>query len=77
MAGIDRFIKFCIDPVEHLKWKNGIAEYRNTMLLLQKKTELSNNKVRRFQQYVNVFFVPWVSLLLHEGVTNYICKLSA
>jgi len=47
------------------------------MVLLQKKKELTNDEIKRFQQHVNAFFVTWVSLVSHEGVTNYIHMLGA
>jgi len=75
--GMDKIIDLCIDPVECLKWKECIAEYRNAIVLLRKKTDLSNEEVKRFQQHVDMFFVTWVSLLSHEGVTNYIHMLGA
>jgi len=31
---MDRIIDFCIDPVECVKWKNCIAEYRHALVLL-------------------------------------------
>jgi len=75
---IETIIELCIAPGDEcLKWKDCIAEYKHAMVLLRKKTDLSNDEVKRFQQHIDVFFVAWVSLLSHEGVTNYIHMLGA
>jgi len=79
--GMDAIIELCISADdgggECTKWKNCIAAYRDAMQLLRKKTDLSNDEVKLFQQHVDVFFVNWVSLVSHEGVTNYIHMLRA
>jgi len=81
---MDAIIDLCISPddntsgeEERMKWKGCIAAYRNAMQLLRKKTDLSNDEVKLFQQHVDAFFVTWVSLESHEGVTNYIHTLGA
>jgi len=51
-----------------------IAEYWHAMLLLP-KTDLTNDEVKQFQQNVDAFFVSWVLLMSHEGVTNHIHML--
>jgi len=75
--GLDLIMDFCIAPGEQSKWKDHIADYRQAMLLLRKKTDLSNDEVKMFQQHVDAFFVAWVLLLSHKGVTNYIHMLGA
>jgi len=78
MNGMDSIIDFCIVPGEQcLQWKKCIAEYRYALLLLRKKTDLTNDEIKKFQKHVDAFFVSWVSLVSHEGVTNYIHMLGA
>jgi len=75
---MDSIIDFCIVPGEQcLQWKKCIAEYRYALLLLRKKADLTNDEIRKFQKHVDAFFVSWVSLVSHEGVTNYIHMLGA
>jgi len=54
--GLDLIINFCIALGEQSKWKDCIADYRQAMLLLRKKTDLSNDEVKMFQQHVDAFF---------------------
>ncbi len=75
--GLDLIIDFCIAPTEQSKWKDCIANYRQAMNLLRKRTDLSNNEVKMFQQHVDAFFVAWLDLVSREGVTNYIHMLGA
>jgi len=76
--GIDSFLDFCIvDEQERRKWKHCISEYKNAMLLLHQKCDLTNNDIKKFQQHVDTFYVSWIDLLSHEGITNYIHMLGA
>jgi len=76
--GINSFLDFCIvDEQDRLKWKHCISKYKNAMLLMCQKCDLTNNDIKRFQQHVDTFYVSWIDLLLHEGITNYIHMIGA
>jgi len=66
-----------VDAEKRVKWKSCIGEYRNAMLLLRKKCDLTNDEIKQFQQHVDNFYVSWLDLLSHEGITNYIHMLGA
>jgi len=78
---INVIIELCISPddggEECIKLKGWNVAYQNAMQCLQKRTDLNNHKVKSFQQQVDAFFVTCVSLILHEGVTNYIQMLGS
>ncbi len=47
------------------------------MIILHKKCDLTNDEIKQFQQHIDAFYVVWIDLLSHEGVTNYIHMLGA
>jgi len=75
---IDLFLDLCIgDAEKRMKWKHSISEYRNAMVLLRKKCDLTNAEIKQFQRHIDSFYVSWIELLSQEGVTNYIHMLGA
>jgi len=74
----DLFIDLCIvEDDKKQQWKTCIDHYRKAMKLLRQKTNLSSGEIERFQSHVDAFFVIWVNLTGHEGVTNYIHMLAS
>jgi len=74
----DLFVDLCIvDENEKYQWKRSIDQYRKAMKLLRKKTNLTVDELEAFQTHIDVFFVLWVDLTGHEGVTNYIHMLAS
>jgi len=74
----DLFIDLCIvEDDKKQQWKTCIDHYRKAMKLLRQKTNLSSGEIERFQSHIDAFFVIWVNLTGHEGVTNYIHMLAS
>jgi len=74
----DLFIDLCIvDENDKRKWKTSVSHYRDALKLLRKKTNLTVDEVESFQSHIDAFFVRWVNLTGHEGVTNYIHMLAS
>ncbi len=75
---IDLFLDLCIvNEQERTEWKRCISMYRNAMTLLRKKCDLTNEEIKQFQKQIDAFYVSWIALVSHEGVTNYIHMLGA
>jgi len=75
---IELFVDLCIvDDNEKQQWKTSVSHYREALKLLCKKTNLTVDKLESFQSHVDAFFVLWVNLTGHEGVTNYIHMLAS
>jgi len=72
------FVDLCIvDDNEKQQWKTSVSHYHKALKLLCKKTSLTVDELESFQSHVNAFFVLWVNLTGHEGVTNYIHMLAS
>jgi len=39
------------------------------------KCDLTNDKIKLFQRHIDAFYVSWIALVSHKGVTNYIHML--
>jgi len=59
---------------EHQQWKDLHCRVLACNATVAKK-DLTNDEVNHFLQHVDAFFVSWVLLVSHEGVTNYIHML--
>jgi len=78
VESFDLFVDLCIvNENEKQQWKESINHYRKAMKLLRKKTNLTVSELEAFQSHVDHFFVLWVNLTGHEGVTNYIHMLAS
>jgi len=75
---IELFVDLCIvDDNEKQQWKTSVSHYCEALRLLRKKTNLTVDELESFQSHVDAFFVLWVNLTGHKGVTNYIHMLAS
>ncbi len=79
ISKIDVLVKFCLtrEGNNHDEYIATIAFFKDTMTLLCKKTNFSNEDIEEFQDLADHFCQKWVALLSLPGMTNYIHMLAS
>ena len=73
---IDILLAICL-PLEEedrlKKWNLAVNSYSDAMVILSKKEDnYTNDKLRMFQDKMNIFWILWVELHQQRRQTNYI-----
>lgn len=79
---IDHLYGFCLEHSDeqdsrYFLWKRCIPFYRQAMIIVRSKEDLSQEQTIKFQQCIDLFFQDWVYLHGREGVMNYIHMLGS
>lgn len=76
---IELLLPYCVqDPMDDEQsgrmavWKRCVPHYRDAILTVRSRVDLSPESVFSFQNSADLFFQDWVALHGREGVTNYI-----
>jgi hypothetical protein len=74
---IEELVEFCIpDEDEKIEWSLAIEFYRQGMVLLRKREDLTDDEIMGFQWQMDQFGYHWLELNMGlEGVTNYVHDL--
>ena len=66
-----------IDDYSRNEWIIIIENYIKAFEIVRKKEDLTDNEIKEFQLYVDIFFQKYMELTAREGITNYFHMLGS
>ena len=71
----DKLVKLCIHKEsDRVLWSECVGHYRESMRLINVKTDMTQTQIEDYQKSADYFFQIWVRLTGEHGITNY-CHL--
>ena len=68
----DKLINICIASEEDRRtWSKCVDNYQQSMLILRQKGDLTDEEIKNYQCFADLFFADWVKLNGEHKVTNY------
>ena len=70
---LELLIDLCIaKDLEKEQWAMAMGHFRESMKIILKKEDLTNQEIFTYQQHADMFFKYWLALYGEEGITNYV-----
>jgi hypothetical protein len=78
MNKIDKLVDVCIvEEDQRRKWMYAVTLYNNSMQILRKKTDYTDEEKKKFQLQIDKCYLVWRSMYGRDIATNYWHMLSA